>query len=34
MDEVTEIARDVALGPEQFVLHRVPGLFPWTGRRT
>ena len=25
MDEVTEIARDVALGPEQFVLHRVPG---------
>ena len=27
MDEVTEIARDIALGPEQFVLHRVPGLF-------
>ena len=32
MDEVTEIARDIALGPEQFVLHRVPGLFfcGWT----
>ena len=32
MDEVTEIARDVALGPEQFVLHRVPGLFSVDGQ--
>ena len=32
MDEVTEIARDIALGPEQFVLHRVPGLFSVDGQ--
>ncbi len=32
MDEVTEIARDVALGPDRFVLHRVPGLFSVDGQ--
>ncbi len=32
MEEVSEIARDVALGPDRFVLHRVPGLYSVDGQ--
>ena len=32
MDEVTDIAKDCPLGPDQFVLHRVPGLFSVDGQ--
>lgn len=32
MEEVTEIAKDIPLGPDQFALHRVPGLFSVDGQ--